>query len=34
MMAESVKTREHLDALVEEYVKVERSKKVAKEVEF
>ena len=34
MMAESVKTREHLDALVEEYVNVERSKKVVKEVEF
>ena len=33
-MAESVNTRERLDALVEEYVKVERSKKVTKEVDF
>ena len=33
-MAESINTRERLDALVEEYVKVERSKKVTKEVDF
>ena len=33
-MAESEKTREHLDVLVEEYVKAVHSKKVTKQVEF